>query len=101
MRKIRFWSGWTGDEWRKRYGDKVLLDFEEHCQPGFVTTKFKRLPTKIVYHCSHSRFPSVNREHKSGGSSLDFFLCYQCTYGNEGPKLWSSVLLKVNQSYVC
>ena len=73
MRKLRFWSGWMDDEWRKRYGDKVLLDFEEHCQPGFATTKFKRLPTKVVYHCSHWCFPSVYREHKSGGSSQDFF----------------------------
>ena len=24
-----------------------------------------------------------------------FFLCCLCTYGNEGPKLWSSILLKV------
>ena len=36
------------------YGDKVLLDFEEHCQPGFAATaKFQRLPTKAVNNLGH------------------------------------------------
>ena len=73
MRKVRFWSGWTDDAWRKRYGDKVLLDFEEHCQPGIATTKFKRLPTKAIYHFSHWCFQSVYREHKFGRVFSGFF----------------------------
>ena len=50
MRKLRFWSGWTDDEWRKRYGDKVQLDFEKHCQPGFCDHEVQET---CLSHLSH------------------------------------------------